>query len=133
MIELFIDGASAGNPGISGAGVFIKNGKNSHQLSFPLPEMSNHEAEYEALLLGLEKCLPYKDQIISCKTDSQAVFQAVEKRYIKNKKYAHYLERMNQLLDQFDLFFIKWIPGKENHVADKLARQAIQVQKDKNF
>ncbi|MDZ5711961.1 reverse transcriptase-like protein [Jeotgalibacillus haloalkalitolerans] len=132
MIELFIDGASAGDPGLSGAGIFVKNGKDSLQFSIELDEMSNHEAEYEAFLIGLEKCLPYKHQIISCKTDSQAVYAAVEKRYIKNKKYAHYLPRINELLDQFDLFFIKWIPGKENSVADKLARQAIHSQKKKS-
>ncbi|WP_404403420.1 reverse transcriptase-like protein [Jeotgalibacillus malaysiensis] len=132
MIELFIDGASAGNPGLSGAGVFVKNGKDSLQYSIELNEMTNHEAEYEALLMGLEKCLPFKDHIISCKTDSQAVFAAVEKRYIKNQKYAHYLPKIILLLDQFDLFFIKWIPSKENAVADKLARQAIYSQKKKS-
>ncbi|AJD91249.1 ribonuclease H [Jeotgalibacillus malaysiensis] len=132
MIELFIDGASAGNPGLSGAGIFIKNGKDSIQLSVELDEMSNHEAEYEALIIGLKKCLSYKHQIISCKTDSQAVFAAVEKRYIKNPKYAHYLPEINQLLDQYELFFIKWIPSKENAVADKLARQAIFSQKKKS-
>ncbi|TFE03034.1 reverse transcriptase-like protein [Jeotgalibacillus salarius] len=132
MIELYIDGASAGNPGISGAGIFVKNGNDSLQFSIPLKEMTNHEAEYEALIIGLEKCLPYKNQIVSCKTDSQAVYAAVEKRYIKNKKYAHYLPEMNKLLDEFDLFFIKWIPGKENTVADKLARQAVLNQKKKS-
>ncbi|MFB1080874.1 reverse transcriptase-like protein [Jeotgalibacillus sp. JSM ZJ347] len=132
MIELYIDGASAGNPGLSGAGIFVKNGHNSLQYSIPLDEMTNHEAEYEAFIIGLEKCLPYKDQIISCKTDSQAVYAAVEKRFIKNRKYAHYLPKMTQLLDQFDLFFIKWIPGKENAVADKLAREAIYKQKKKS-
>ncbi|MEW9501850.1 reverse transcriptase-like protein [Jeotgalibacillus marinus] len=125
MIELFIDGASAGNPGKSGAGIFIKNAQHTKKHAIPLRAMNNHEAEYEALIHGLKLCLPFKDQIISCKTDSIAVFGAVEKRFIKNKQYARYLDEMIPLLDQFDLFFIKWIPSKENKVADALARQAI--------
>ncbi|PPA71215.1 reverse transcriptase-like protein [Jeotgalibacillus proteolyticus] len=129
MIELFIDGASAGSPGKSGAGVFIKNGQNSQKHSIPLGNLTNHEAEYEALIHGLTLCLPLKDQIISCKTDSQAVIGAVEKRYIRNKQYAHYLEKMIPLLDQYELFFIKWISSKENKVADELARKAIRSKK----
>ncbi|KIL44150.1 reverse transcriptase-like protein [Jeotgalibacillus soli] len=125
MIELYIDGASAGNPGPSGAGVFIKNGDQSQKHAIPLGIMSNHEAEYEALIHGLTLCLPYRKQIISCRTDSQAVFGAVEKRFIKNKRYLNYFEQMIPLLDQYDLFFIKWIPSKENHVADELARKAV--------
>ncbi|TDL34782.1 reverse transcriptase-like protein [Jeotgalibacillus sp. S-D1] len=127
MIELFIDGASAGNPGKSGAGIFIKNGRDTQKHAIPLGELNNHEAEYEALLHGLQLCLPYKTSIISCKTDSQAVFGAVEKRYIRNKQYAHYLAKMIPLLDQYELFFIKWIPSKENKVADELARKAIHL------
>ncbi|TFE03258.1 reverse transcriptase-like protein [Jeotgalibacillus sp. R-1-5s-1] len=128
MIELYIDGASAGNPGLSGAGVFIKNGKDSRQLSVPLPIMENHEAEFNALIIGLEKCLPYKDHIISCRTDSQIVFHAVENRRVKNSTYAAYLTNALEMIDQFPLFFIKWIPSKENSVADRLARQAIRSQ-----
>ncbi|MGD7045383.1 reverse transcriptase-like protein [Jeotgalibacillus proteolyticus] len=127
MIELFIDGASAGNPGKSGAGVFIKNGQNSHKHSIPLGELTNHEAEFEALIHGLTLCLPLKDHIISCKSDSQAVIGAVEKRFIRNKQYAHYLKKITDLTDQYPLFFIKWIPSKENKVADELARKAIYL------
>jgi len=127
LIELFIDGASAGNPGKSGAGIFIKNAHDSQKHSIPLGVLNNHEAEYEALLAALTLCLPFKHQIISCKTDSQAVYGAVEKRFIRNKQYAHYLDKMTPLLNEYDLFFIKWIPSKENKVADELARKAIHM------
>lgn len=36
LIEVYIDGASKGNPGPSGAGVFIKGVQPAVQLSFPL-------------------------------------------------------------------------------------------------
>ncbi|KYG31566.1 reverse transcriptase-like protein [Priestia endophytica] len=125
MIEVFIDGASAGNPGPSGAGVFIKTQSDVHRFSFPLPHMTNHEAEYHALIKALEVCIDKGFKTVSCKTDSLLVEKAVDTRYVKNKLYAPLLEEAVQLIDQLDLFFIKWIPEKQNKTADVLARQAI--------
>ncbi|RAS71972.1 reverse transcriptase-like protein [Priestia endophytica] len=125
MIEVFIDGASAGNPGPSGAGVFIKTQSDVHRFSFPLPHMTNHEAEYHALIKALEVCIDKGFKTVSCKTDSLLVEKAVDTRYVKNKLYAPLLEEAVQLIEQLDLFFIKWIPEKQNKTADVLARQAI--------
>ena len=36
MIEVYIDGASAGNPGLSGAGIFINNNGSVERYSIPL-------------------------------------------------------------------------------------------------
>ncbi|MEG0438913.1 MAG: reverse transcriptase-like protein, partial [Solibacillus sp.] len=49
--------------------------------------------------------------------------------YVKNEEFKPYLEKALQLIEQFDLFFIKWIPDKENKAADALAREAIQKAK----
>ncbi|WP_440603161.1 reverse transcriptase-like protein [Bacillus sp. GB_SG_008] len=125
MIEVYIDGASKGNPGPSGAGVFIKGIQPPVQLSVPLGVMSNHEAEYHALLAALKYCTEHNYKIVSFRTDSQLVEQAVEKRYAKNPLYAPLLEEALQMTQQFDLFFMKWIPSSQNKVADELARKAI--------
>jgi ribonuclease HI len=128
LIEVYIDGASAGNPGPSGAGIFIKGQSNVEKYSFPLGVMSNHEAEYHALIKALEICLKkgYTDSLLSFRTDSQLVNNSVEKGFVKNKQYFPLLEVALQLSKKFNLFFIKWIPSIENKVADELARQAIQ-------
>ncbi|MFO1444690.1 reverse transcriptase-like protein [Bacillus sp. Bva_UNVM-123] len=131
MIEVYIDGASAGNPGPSGAGIFIKNNGHVERFSIPLGEMENHQAEYWALIKALEICLEKKYQIVSFRTDSQAVNRAIEKEFVKNKTYEPLLERILSLSRQFDLFFIKWIPSSENKVADELAKTAIQKNKQK--
>ncbi|MGG0239085.1 reverse transcriptase-like protein [Bacillus rhizoplanae] len=125
MIEVYIDGASKGNPGPSGAGVFIKGIQPPVQLSVPLRVMSNHEAEYHALLAALKYCTEHNYKIVSFRTDSQLVEQAVEKQYAKNPLYAPLLEEALQMIQQFDLFFMKWIPSSQNKVADELARKAI--------
>jgi len=127
LIEVYIDGASAGDPGPSGAGIFIKVNGTVERYSIPLGTMSNHEAELHSLIKGLEICLKKGYRTVSFRTDSQLVDRAVEKEYMKNEKYAPLLDEALTLAKQLDLFFLKWIPSKQNHVADELARKAIQL------
>ena len=128
MIEVYIDGASAGNPGPSGAGIFIKGNGTLEKYSIPLGSMSNHEAEFHAFIEALDICCKkgLVHSIISFRTDSELVNMAVEREFTKNKSYAPLLEKALKLTKKFDLFFMKWIPSAENKVADELARLAIQ-------
>ena len=126
MIDVYIDGASAGNPGPSGAGIFIKGNGAAEKFSIPLGIMSNHEAEFHALIKGLEICIDKGYGTVSFRTDSELVDRAVEKEFAKNKGYAPLLEQTLSLSSQLDLFFMKWIPSSENKVADELARLAIR-------
>jgi ribonuclease HI len=125
LIEVYIDGATKGNPGPSGAGIFIKGNGTAVQLAVPLGIMTNHEAEYHSLLEALKYCLAQGYKTVSFRTDSQLVERAVEKQYVKNKAFSPLLEEALQLIAEFDLFFIKWIPSNQNKVADELARKAI--------
>lgn len=129
MIEVYIDGASAGNPGPSGAGIFIKGNGINKKYSIPLGTISNHEAEFQAFLHALKICLEHKFTVVSFRTDSELVNRAVEKEFVKNEIFAPMLQEALQLSIQFDLFFMKWIPSRENKVADELARKAIQKSK----
>jgi ribonuclease HI len=128
LIEVYIDGASAGNPGPSGAGIFIKGNGIVEKLSLPLGIMSNHEAEYHALIKALEICIErgYTNSVVSFRTDSELVNNAMEKEFVKNTQYSPLLELALNLSRKFQLFFIKWIPSIENKVADELARNAIR-------
>lgn len=127
MVEVYIDGASAGDPGPSGAGIFIKNDGDTQFYSIPLGIMNNHEAEYIALIKSLEICLDKGYATISVRTDSAAVVGAMEKEYAKKEPYRKLLVEALNLASKFDLFFIKWIPSKENKNADELARKALRV------
>jgi ribonuclease HI len=126
LIEVYIDGASAGNPGPSGAGIFIKGHGSAEKYSVPLGTMSNHEAEYHAFIKALEICLEKGYATVSFRTDSELVNRAVEKEFAKNQSFAPLLEKALGLTRQFDLFFMKWIPSRENKTADELARLAIR-------
>jgi ribonuclease HI len=127
MFEVNVDGASAGNPGPSGAGIVIKqNGRLEHH-SLPLGEMDNHLAEFTACMKALELCIGLGAQTVWVRSDSQALVQAVEKEFVKGAAYKPVLHEILILSQQIPLFFIKWIPSKENKVADDLARKAIHL------
>ncbi|TSB47008.1 reverse transcriptase-like protein [Alkalicoccobacillus porphyridii] len=132
MIEVYFDGASAGQAGRSGAGIFInfKDGR-IEEHSIPLEEMSNHEAEYEAFLLALNRCIELGITKASFRTDSQLIDEAVEKQFVRNPLYKPYLASALKKIDQFELFYLKWIPSKTNRNADRLARLAVEKQKRK--
>ncbi|OIJ11204.1 ribonuclease HI [Anaerobacillus alkalilacustris] len=130
MIEVYIDGASTGNPGDAGAGVFIKVNGNVEQYSFPLGKMSSHEAEFWALLKALEICTRKNYKVVSFRTDSKIVEDSVEKRFAKREPHATLIKKALHYIDSFDLFFIKWIPSKNNAVADQLAKKAIQKNRE---
>lgn len=126
MLEIYIDGASAGNPGPSGIGVFIKGEGHHIKISEYIGETNNHVAEFTALIRGLEEANKLNATLISLRSDSKIVVASIEKCYVKNEQFKPLLDRALTLIQQFELFFIKWIPEKENRAADALAREAIQ-------
>jgi len=126
MIEVYIDGASQGDPGPSGAGVYIKKGKEQYSYSFHIGILSNHEAEFTALIKALEVCQEhFPEEILSIRSDSKLVVDSIEHSYTKQVRFEPYLRKAEKLGGTFPLYFIKWIPDKQNKNADVLARQAI--------
>lgn len=127
MIEVYTDGAASGDPGLSGAGIYIKQGKNSFEYSIPLGMLSNHEAEFWAIIKALEICREsFPGETLSFRSDSKLAVDVIEKSFTKNKKFLPLLERIEQETTAFPLFFIKWIPEKQNKNADRLSREAIR-------
>ena len=125
MLEIYIDAASAGNPGKSGIGVFLKGEGHHIQISEFIGESDNHSAEFKALIRGLQEAQKLQSQIISVRSDSNIVVSSIEKRFVKKEHFKPLLDEALQLADSFELFFIKWIPSAENKAADSLARKAI--------
>lgn len=128
MIEVYTDGASSGNPGISGAGIYILANEKTYEFSIPLGVMSNHEAEFYAVIKALEICVEqYPKEILSFRSDSKVVVDVIEKNFTKNKQFEPLLAEINKMSKSFPHFFIKWIPGTSNYHADRLAKQAIRI------
>ena len=128
MIEVYTDGAANGNPGMSGAGIYIKANGSTYNYSIPLGMLSNHEAEFHALIKALEICREqFPGEIVSFRSDSKVVVDTIEKDFTKNNSFLPLLEKIKEEANHFPHFFIKWIPEKKNGHADRLARKAIHL------
>ncbi|MBA3925018.1 ribonuclease HI family protein [Listeria rustica] len=132
-MEIYVDGASAGNPGPSGVGIVITADGVYEQISIPLGILSNHEAEFIAIKMALIQAVTYEPTFIRLYSDSKVAIEAIEKRYAKNPLFQPHLDSILPLIESIDLFFIQWIPSASNKKADDLARQAIQKSKKKSL
>ncbi|RWZ60315.1 ribonuclease HI family protein [Halobacillus fulvus] len=126
MITVYTDAAALGNPGICTAGIVIKNGNVFSEYSFFLGELSNHEAEFTAVIHALELCKEqYAGQVISIRSDSKVTVDTLDSRYTKNRLFMPYLEKVKELEQYFPFVFYKWIPEKSNKQADQIARNRL--------
>jgi len=137
-LQLFIhiDGASKGNPGRAGAGIWIRNGVGRTLLktSRYLGQKTNNEAEYWALLLGLREAKRLKGASVHIFTDSELIERQVEGVYrVKDLKLKPLHRAVMQNLNEFSFFEIQGIPREQNDEADRLANQAIRrrIEKEK--
>lgn len=129
VFRLFIDGASRGNPGMAAAGVYMTDheGNRISALSRYLGHKTNNEAEYEALLLGLQQAKRLGANALHIYTDSELVERQVNGRYrVKEPRLRLLHQKVMERLKAFSSFEIESIPREENQEADLLANQAIE-------
>jgi ribonuclease HI len=128
-LVIYIDGASRGNPGRAGAGVWMTDGegKKVSEVSRYLGHKTNNEAEYWALLLALGEAERRKGEHIQVFTDSELVERQIKGVYrVKDLGLKVLHKRVVQNLNRFSSFEIQSIPREENKEADRLANQAIE-------
>ncbi|KAK0570777.1 hypothetical protein LWI29_006363 [Acer saccharum] len=83
---------------------------------------TNNEAEYEALIAGLDLAKSLSVKIIKVRSDSQLVVRQVNGTYeARDQRMSAYLNKVKQLQSTFDEFSIEQIPRSENTRADALA------------
>ena len=129
--KLFVDGAT--NAQGSGAGLILTSPEGidiEYALRFGF-QASNNEAEYEAVITGLNLTHSMEfDQLKVC-SDSQLVVKQIEDTYeVKGEKMILYLKKVRELLRKFVLVQVRHIPRAENSRADGLAKLATASQED---
>jgi ribonuclease HI len=88
---------------------------------------TNNIAEYEALLLGLQKLRAMEIRRAILKTDSQVISGHIDKSSkARDPKLEKYLDTVWRLKASFEGFSVKNIPRGENEHADLLAKSAAQ-------
>ena len=87
-IKIFTDGGARGNPGPAAIGVVLKDDKDKilKEYSEYLGEMTNNQAEYRALLKGLELAKEFKPNEVICYLDSELVVKQMNQEFkVKDK------------------------------------------------
>jgi ribonuclease HI len=127
-IEIYIDGASKGNPGLSGIGVVIyQKHQTIKNVSVFIGQATNNIAEYTALIYGLQEALILRAEKVKVNTDSQLLYRQVKKIYkIKNPSILGLYQQAQHLISGFKEVEFKNIPREENRGADRLSNLAIK-------
>jgi ribonuclease HI len=134
-VEIYIDGASKGNPGPSGIGVVIcRNGETIKNISAYIGNSTNNVAEYMALIYALQEALILKAENLKINTDSQLLHRQLNRIYkVKNPNIIGLYNQAMHLISGFRQVLIEDIPRENNRGADKLATAAIKKQLKKGL
>ena len=129
--KLSVDGAS--NAQGSGAGLILTSPEGidiEYALRFGF-HASNNEAEYEAVIAGLNLAHSLEVDQLEVHSDSQLVVRQIEDTYeAKSEKMVLYLQKVRDLLKKFVSVQIKYVPRTENSHADTLEKLATDLQED---
>jgi ribonuclease HI len=127
-LRLHVDGASRGNPGEAGFGVYVTapDGSEVASLFGYLGQATNNVAEYQALLHGLRFALERGASEVEVYSDSELLVRQLEGRYrVKNAGLIPLYREAQGLLLRFAKSRVSHVPRERNKKADALANQAL--------
>jgi len=128
-IIIYTDGGARGNPGPAGCGAVITD--NTGQVLMKkmkyLGKMTNNQAEYQGLLLGLENAIKeYNPQKLVCYADSELMVKQMRGEYkIKNTELRILHGQALNFIKNTPKVEFKHIRRAKNSAADALANQAM--------
>lgn len=135
QVIIYTDGGARGNPGPAGAGAVIKDGEGNilKELSKSFPTLTNNEAEYEAVVLGLSEVKKVfgKDMVgslqIEVRADSELVVKQLNGEYqIKEEGlYPYFIKLWNMQVKDYPKITFNHVPREKNTEADALANEAM--------
>ena len=129
-LVLYSDGSSRGNPGPAAIGVVMLDGTGTTvgQHSERIGEATSNQAEYRALIAGLELALKLGAKRVDINLDSELVAKQLKGEYkVKNAGLKPLFHQTSQLLKKFDSFSIAHLPSRKNKRAHELVRQRLDA------
>jgi len=125
-VILHSDGGARGNPGPAGIGVVLEIGDKKKIFKKYIGESTNNQAEYQALILGLEEAIKAKAEEVDCYLDSELVVKQLNHEYkVKNAGLASLFVKVHNLSQQFKKIKFIHVFRESNVEADKLVNEAI--------
>lgn len=129
--QLFTDGGSRGNPGPSAAGavLFQPDGTVLDETQKYLGETTNNQAEYYALIIGLEMALKHGCERLDVFMDSElAIKQLMGEYKVKNPGIAERFKEVHNLRVNFKKITFTHVLREKNKHADMLVNKCINAQ-----
>ena len=127
-LYIHIDGASRGNPGEAGFGVYVTTPEGTlvAELYGYLGRASNNVAEYQALLHGLRYALARGARRVHVFSDSQLVVRQMSGAYrVKHPAMVPLHRAARELARLFEECRLDHVRREQNREADRLANLAL--------
>jgi ribonuclease HI len=132
-VQIFTDGATLGPNGklgtvkTVGLGVYFSTGE---KYAEPADGISNNEAEFKALLLGMRVALHKGIKRVNFNLDSNLVVRRAnglrpKKAKFKNERMDNFQDEVLELKSMFESCSFVWIPREQNTLADYLSKKAL--------
>ena len=124
---VYTDGASRGNPGLAGVGVFaISPEGQKHEFNEFLGEATNNQAEYQAMILALKKMQELEVKELTLRADSELMVKQMLGIYrVKNERIQPLYKEAKSLVEGFQSVSFAHVRRELNKEADRLANEAI--------
>lgn len=125
--SVYTDGGARGNPGPAASGFVIYDGGEiiAREGKY-LGIATNNQAEYNAILLGLEKAQNLKIMELDCFLDSELVVKQLKLEYkVKNKDLAAIFLKAWNLSKKFKRIKFHHIPREKNKEADAIVNEIL--------
>lgn len=123
------DGGSRGNPGPSGIGVVIEDLQTGQVLEEHhryLGVTTNNQAEYQAVILALQRCLALGATSVEVLADSELLIRQANGEYrVKNPDLQIRFQEMRALVIKIGRVTFKHVYREANKRADALANLAM--------
>ncbi len=126
-VHVYFDGACRGNPGPSAVGwVLIDDEGIVDEGGETIGRATNNQAEYQALIRGLEVAAQYGYDEVEIRGDSELIVNQVKGAWeARNPTLREYRVRVHELLSEFETHSITHVPRGTNERADQLANDAL--------
>ncbi len=130
LLLVQVDGTPGFPPrGVAGIGVVVRGPRGNLLCTRCLraPAATNHEAEYQAVIAGLEVVLAYyPTAAVRCMSDSQVVIdQLCGRAAVRAEGMRRLFERARALCARLSTLELVAIPRELNRLADALAWEAL--------
>ena len=134
-VRIYTDGGSRGNPGPAASGAVIKElkngkeGKTIAEVMKYLGETTNNQAEYTAIIIGLEKAKELGAETVELYMDSELATKQLNGEYkVKNEDIAKRFLEVKNLIHSFDDVWFTHVRREKNKEADALVNKCLDEQ-----